>query len=79
MSMDNVVLLNPRTPREQWQSQDPLDLAVRDCEMAAADFMVAILDAKSVDRALTLHRRLEAVIAILNAVSSSAMDKANSF
>jgi hypothetical protein len=56
---------------------DPIDLAVRDVELAAADFMVAILAATTVDQCLRLRRRIEAATIVLNAMSSAALERAD--
>jgi len=75
--MADVVLLTARTPIHERQQHDPIDLAVRDIELAGADFMGAILAARTVDEALRLHRRLEAALDVLNAISSAALDRAD--
>jgi len=67
----------PFVPVRPVPTHDPVDLAVRDVELAAADFMIAVFQVQTVDDALRLHRRIEAVIEVLNAVSSAAMERAD--
>lgn len=75
--MNNVIVLQPRTPLAERQQHDPIDLAVQDCERAGADFIVAILDAETVTECLRLHDRIERVILALEAISSAALERAD--
>ena len=67
----------PTTPIQSRQQHDPVALAIRDVELAAADLMTAILHAQTISACLTLHRQIEVALAVLTAVGSSALDRAD--
>ena len=70
-------LVFPTTPIASRQRHDPVELALRDVNLAAADLMTAILHAETVGACLTLSRQVEVAVAIFTAVGSAALERAN--
>lgn len=56
---------------------DPVDLASYDVHAAVADFMIEILQAPTVNRAIQIRERLRGLILQLQACESAALDKAD--
>lgn len=57
-------------------SQNPADLACQEVQIAAADYMVAIKGATTVESCLQIRRRIAEMLHVLEAVEGAALEQA---
>jgi hypothetical protein len=70
--LDHILRFPVRVP-----IHDPVDLASYDVHSAVADFMIEILQATTVNRALKIRERLKGLVLELEACESAALEKAD--